>query len=193
MLRLYSRLRVTKSFGADDTFTISATVFALAYNALVLTLLYKPGDSALGIHLWDVSLRRFLTYQKGSFADAILIQATHITIKIEFFMFYLRLFGTRTYVRYLIWAGTAVLVTYFVVFFILYFSFCLPRAGETFISPLLTTRCSNININLITSGAYIRVITDFYILFIPIHQLPQLGLSKKRKIGVSLIFLTGLL
>lgn len=61
------------------------------------------------------------------------------------------------------------------------------------LAPSLVDRCNRIAVDLITAGAYFNVLTDFYILFIPLHQLPKLRLSKRRKIGVYLIFLTGLM
>lgn len=98
-----------------------------------------------------------------------------------------------TYVRYLIWAGMAVIITFAIVFFIIDLVVCVPRSGETWLNPAVSHRCNNISVPLVTVGAYFKVITDFYILFIPLHQLPRLRLSKKRKVGFVLIFMTGLL
>ncbi|KAI0434888.1 hypothetical protein F5Y09DRAFT_295119 [Xylaria sp. FL1042] len=193
LMRLYARLRVTKSFGTDDIFCIAGTVLVLSYSGLILRLLYYPGGGILGIHLWDVTLRRFIEWEKLSLADGILAQFTNASIKVGFLVFYLRLFGLVNHVRWMIWFGMTVIVGFAVIFFIIDLAACVPRAGETFASPSVSERCNNISVNLVTAGAYIRVVTDFYILFIPLHQLPSLKLSKSRRIGVTLIFLTGLL
>ncbi|KAI1390090.1 uncharacterized protein F4822DRAFT_224194 [Hypoxylon trugodes] len=63
-LRIYSRLRITRSFGVDDWLCIIATVLTLSYSALVLKLLWKPGGGILGIHFWDVPLSHYIEYQK---------------------------------------------------------------------------------------------------------------------------------
>ncbi|KAH8161443.1 hypothetical protein CIB48_g6802 [Xylaria polymorpha] len=154
LMRLYSRLRVTRSSGLDDIFCVAAT---------------------------------------GSLADGLLAQLTSATTKVGFLVFYLRLFRPVTYVRYLIWAGMAVIITFAIVFFIIDLVVCVPRSGETWLNPAVSHRCNNISVPLVTVGAYFKVITDFYILFIPLHQLPRLRLSKKRKVGFVLIFMTGLL
>ncbi|KAI2615507.1 hypothetical protein GGR54DRAFT_292718 [Hypoxylon sp. NC1633] len=194
-LRIYARLRITRSFGADDWLCIAATVLTLSYSALILKLLWRPGGGILGIHLWDVPLSHFVEYQKGSLADSVLIRITNTTIKLAFLVFYLRLFYPVTHVRYMIWAGMAAVTTFCVVFVILDIVACAPWPSEqgNWIAPSLLDRCDRIAVDLITAGAYFSVITDFYILFLPLHQIPKLGLSRKRKIGVSLIFLTGLL
>lgn len=132
---------------------------------------------------------------QGSLADSVLIRITNTTIKVAFLVFYLRLFSPVTHVRYMIWAGMAVVITFCVVFVVLDIVACAPWPSEhgDWLAPSLLDRCDRIAVDLITAAAYFSVITDFYILFIPLHQIPKLGLSRKRKIGVSLIFLTGFL
>ncbi|RYP18843.1 hypothetical protein DL765_003723 [Monosporascus sp. GIB2] len=192
-LRIYARLKVTRSFGADDWLCIIATILTLSYSGIILHLLFRPGGGILGIHLWDVPISRYMDHQKGSLADSVLIRITNTTIKVAFLVFYLRLFSPVTHVRYLVWAGMALVITFCVVFVAIDVVACAPFPSENWLSPSLLERCYRIAVDLITAAVYFSLITDFYILFIPLHQVPNLGLSKKRKIGVSLIFLTGLL
>ncbi|OTB13139.1 hypothetical protein K445DRAFT_14129 [Daldinia sp. EC12] len=175
-LRIYSRLRITRSFGVDD-------------------FLWKPGSGILGIHFWDVPISHYIEYQKGSLADSVLIRITNTTIKVAFLTFYLRLFSPVTYVRYMVLAGMALVITFYVIFVIVDLVACAPWPSEhgDWIAPSLIDRCSRISVPLITAAAYFTVITDFYVLLIPLHQIPTLGLSPRRKVGVSIIFLTGLL
>ncbi|KAI0885804.1 uncharacterized protein GGS22DRAFT_162053 [Annulohypoxylon maeteangense] len=194
-LRIYARLKITRSFGADDWLCIVATILTLSYSALILKLLWIPGGGILGIHFWDVPLSHYVGYQKGSLADSVLIRIDNTTIKVAFLVFYLRLFSPVTHVRYMIWAGIAIVVTFCVAFVIIDIVACAPWPSEhgNWLAPSLIDRCNDIAVDLVTAGAYFSVIFDFYILFIPLHQVPKLGLSRKRKIGVSLIFLTGFL
>ncbi|KAI0386309.1 hypothetical protein F5Y04DRAFT_289987 [Hypomontagnella monticulosa] len=194
-LRVYSRLKITRSFGADDWLCIAATVLTLSYSALILKLLFRPGGGILGIHLWDVPLSHYVEYQKGSLADSVLIRITNTIIKVGFFTFYLRLFNSIRHVRIMVWVGMAVVITFCVVFVVLDLVACAPWPSEhgDWLAPSMLDRCNRIAVDLITAGAYFNVITDFYILFIPLYQTAKLSLPRKTKIGVSLIFLTGLL
>lgn len=130
---------------------------------------------------------------QGSLADAVLIRITNTTIKIGFFVFYLRLFGTVTYVRYLVWIGMTVVTSFCVIFVILDIVACAPLPGEhgNWVAPSLTDRCNRIAVPLITAAAFISVIVDFYLLFIPLHQVSKLLVSTRRKTGIGFIFLTG--
>ncbi|KAI5864686.1 hypothetical protein GGS23DRAFT_561405 [Durotheca rogersii] len=192
-LRVYARQKVTRSFGADDWICIVATILTLSYSGVILHLLFRPGGGILGIHLWDVPLSHYMAYQKGSLADSILIRIANTTIKIGFLAFYHRLFSPITYIRYMVWGGMAAVITFSVIFVIIDIVACAPFPRENWLSPSLHDRCGRIAIDLITAAVSFSFITDLYILFIPLHQVPKLGLSKRRKIGVSLIFLTGLL
>ncbi|KAI3317211.1 hypothetical protein HD806DRAFT_515773 [Xylariaceae sp. AK1471] len=194
-LRIHTRLRSARPFGADDWLCIVATVLTLSYSALILELLYQPGGGIIGIHLWDVPLSKFLEYRKGSLADTVLVRIANTTIKVAFFVFYLRLFSPITYVRYMIWIGMAVVITFCVVFVVIDLVACapLPKEHGNWLAPSLQERCNGLSDNLVTVAVYFSVITDFYTLFIPLHQIPELKMSKQRKIGVSLLFLTGFL
>ncbi|KAI0479232.1 hypothetical protein GGR56DRAFT_665055 [Xylariaceae sp. FL0804] len=173
-LRVYTRLRITRSWGADD-------------------FLWKPGGGILGIHLWDVQVSHYIEYSKGSLADSVLIRITNTVIKVAFFVFYLRLFGSVTYIRYMAWIGIAVVVTFGVVFVLIDLISCAPWPSDhgNWLSPDITKRCGLI-VDLITAGAYFSVITDFYTLLIPLSRMPYLRVSRRKKTGLTLLFLTGL-
>ncbi|KAF2964590.1 hypothetical protein GQX73_g8972 [Xylaria multiplex] len=120
-------------------------------------------------------------------------ESVNTTIKIGFFVFYLRLFGTVTYVRYMVLVGMTVAISFCIVFVILDLIACAPLPGENgnWVAPSLIDRCNRIAVPLITAASYINVITDFYILFIPLHRVSKLRVSTRRKIGIGFIFLTG--
>ncbi|KAI0154504.1 hypothetical protein GGR57DRAFT_502253 [Xylariaceae sp. FL1272] len=114
-MRVYTRLKSTRAFGADDC--SHAVVLFSDTEA-------SPGGGILGIHLWDAPVSHYYEYQKtsplkGSLADSILIRITNTTIKIAFFVFYLRLFGHVTHVKYMTWAGIVVVTVFCVVFVVL--------------------------------------------------------------------------
>lgn len=116
-------------------------------------------------------------------------------VKVAFLVFYYRLFYPVTHVRIMIWAGIVAVVTFTAFFIVVYLVACSPWPSEHggWMDPSLLARCGSIAPNLVTAAVYFSVVGDLYVLFIPIHQMPSLKLSRKKKIGVSLVFLTGLL
>lgn len=130
-----------------------------------------------------------------SLADSVLIRICNTLIKVAFLLSYLRLFRPVTHIKIMVWVGIVALVTFCIVFVIVDVVACSPWPSEKdgWLNPVFQDRCNRIVPDMITAGAYFSVITDFYILFIPLHQVPKLALSFQKKIGISFIFLTGLM
>lgn len=128
-------------------------------------------------------------------ADSVLARVCSSTVRVAFLIFYLRIFKPIRHVRYMVWIGVGVVVTFCIAFVIIDIVACAPWPSEhgDWSAPSLIDRCERIAVDLITAASYMSVITDLYILIIPMHQLPSLNLSKRRKIGVGMLFLTGLL
>jgi hypothetical protein len=95
----------------------------------------------------------------------------------------------------MVWVGMFAVISFCIAFVITDLVACVPRSDEPrgWVDPSLLARCNSIAPGFITAGAWFNVFTDFYILVIPLHMVPKLGLSRNRQIGVALIFLTGLL
>ncbi|KAK7952791.1 uncharacterized protein PG986_008519 [Apiospora aurea] len=132
---------------------------------------------------------------KGSVADSVLLQICVALIKVSFLLLYRRLFRPVTHINMMVWAGISVVVTFCVAYIIIVLVACTPWLSEHdgWLDMGMAKRCGLIAPNLLTAAAYVSVFTDLYILVIPLHQIPQLRLSTRRKFGVSFIFLTGLL
>ena len=61
-------------------------------------------------------------------------------------------------------------------------------------STTVTTNnfCTN-DYKIIYFASIFSVVTDFYVLLLPIHKVSSLQLSPRRKVGVLFIFVTGIL
>ncbi|KAK7926926.1 hypothetical protein PG985_003924 [Apiospora marii] len=116
-------------------------------------------------------------------------------IKVAFLLFYLRLFGPVRQVRIMVWIGLGLVATFCIVYIIIELATCIPRPSDHdgFLDDVFFERCFAFAPKILLAGCYFGVIMDFYILLLPLSQLKGLGLPKKRKIGISFIFLTGLI
>ena len=73
-------------------------------------------------------------------------------------------------------------------FFIIY----VPRKGESIFAILFKPRVRT-GIQLAITLSAINIVTDFYILFLPIPAVWRLQAPLGKKIGISAVFLTGIL
>lgn len=69
---------------------------------------------------------------------------------------------------------------------------CTPRPGESWIVAQESKRCGQ-DLTLGYVMAAFNVLSDFYLLAIPIPIVWKLQFALRRKIGISVIFMTGFL
>lgn len=119
---------------------------------------------------------------------------TTMFIKISLLALFLRIFSPSRIVRRMIWIGLVFITLSFSAAAIAYIVFFFPpSSGEGWSDPKIARQRAD-------STAYINLIlgalgasTDFYVIAIPITAVSSLNLSKKKKIGVSALFATGLM
>ncbi|KAI0401469.1 hypothetical protein F4802DRAFT_580369 [Xylaria palmicola] len=196
ILRLYARIRLSRNVGIDDYFCILATASSITYNGLVLSLLDTLGNGALGPHIWNVSALKYRAYRWQGVIDSIFGRLSNTLIKVSLLTLYLRIFNPVPRLRWMIWIGLITVVGFFFAVFIGTLILCIPRPGENDRPdlPAFPRQPCQVGVPYLTSvGTVFSVITDFYILFIPIHMLPSLKLSRRRKAALGGVFLIGLI
>lgn len=115
-------------------------------------------------------------------------------VKTTLLVFYLRLFQPSARARVAIWAGIGACVAFYVVCMALNLAQCVPVSQS-----LLTAgsegqlACARAQLDLSAAQGVFSAATDFYVLVVPVSLVLRLRLPRRRKVGVSAIFSTGLL
>ena len=114
-------------------------------------------------------------------------------IKLTLFLLYIELFSIHRWMRICAYFGIAATAIIYSVSVIVLSVECLPRTGDGQLDWLLALdmpKClSQDPISLITGC--LSILSDFYLLILPLPAVWDLCLPTKKKIGVSAIFLTG--
>ena len=105
---------------------------------------------------------------------------------------YLQIFRPNVILRYFIYAGLIATSVFYTGSTIAQFIFMTPRPGETLQTHWGTPLQLKI-LKFSVPHSAVGAVIDLYILGIPIVGIWQLQLAMKRKIGVMLIFMTGLM
>lgn len=90
MLRLYTRIRITCSFGVDDVFITLGLVFAIA---MVFVTSYATENWAWNRHVWDIPIGWLPNVQKLNLAFQLMFSWSSSTTKISLLVFCRRLLG----------------------------------------------------------------------------------------------------
>lgn len=137
-------------------------------------------------------LKSSQTYVNSSVQQLISLSIVYpiviVLVKLSIFLLYLRLFGLDKTFRYYVYFGLGIQL-------ICYTALLGPQIATAFecvtITALTVPLCQNSSPLIILQGV-INVVSDFYMLALPVPQVLRLQLRLQRKIGLLAIFLAGL-
>lgn len=114
-----------------------------------------------------------------------------IFTKMTFFLMYLQLFRPLKWLRICVYTGATVSTIFYVTVGVFWTTSITPRKGQTFASVAVSAaEFKSLLLSVPSAAAGLGI--DLYLLVLAITAVMQLQLSTRRKIGVILIFLTGL-
>ncbi|OJI98269.1 hypothetical protein ASPVEDRAFT_880951 [Aspergillus versicolor CBS 583.65] len=180
-VRAYTRTLILKSWGWDDTTCIFAVIGSLANLGSFM--------KRLGLHMWDIPVTVFMSDSNGRFlAAGITYPWTVGFTKISILLLYKRLFPVAK-MKIAIWVGIAVIGT-------LYGAFIIMSAVNigicVTVGPDISPFCDFVHTGSVIWQTATNVVTDFYLVILPIPQVLKLKLSRKKKVGLCLTFASGL-
>ena len=111
--------------------------------------------------------------------------------KLSLFLLYYRLFGRHQWIRYLVYLGIGSAAAMYTASMVVYGYLCLPHHGQSWIEAGLSSRCHNQFIMIGYVRGPFNVLSDLYLLFLPLPAVWQLQLPLRKRIGIAGIFLTG--
>jgi hypothetical protein len=106
---------------------------------------------------------------------------------------YLQLFSVHKRTKIFVYINLAISFIQFLAFVIGFGVLCIPLPGETWVSKGIKYQCQETGTLYGLILAVVSVVSDFFLIAIPIPVVWQLQLPTKKKAGVCAIFVTGLL
>lgn len=114
-----------------------------------------------------------------------------IFTKLTFYLVYLQVFQPFRWFRICVYIGAALTTAYYVGVEIYTLVSLTPKQGQSWAAVALSP-AQHKSVNMSLPNASVGLVTDLYLLILPIAAVMQLQLPARRKIGLILIFLTGL-
>ncbi|KAL4955941.1 hypothetical protein BDW69DRAFT_182117 [Aspergillus filifer] len=185
-VRVYTRTRIQKSWGWDDLMCMLAVIGSLASMGIILRWI----DALYwGRHMWDIPVAIWLDESNVRLLSvATTYPWTACFAKLSLLLLYRRLFPYSR-LRFFIWGGIIVVGALYGMFIIM--SFVSPAVCVSFHAGV-TPFCSFVHtvVNLWQSS--VNVVTDFYLVILPIPRVLRLQVSTRRKVGLVITFASGL-
>lgn len=111
--------------------------------------------------------------------------------KLSLFLLYYRLFARHRWMRNLVYLGIGASGASYLATMIVFGYLCLPRRGHGWIETVLSSRCKK---QFVVTGYFrgpFNVLSDVYLLLLPLPAVWKLHLPLRKRIGIAGIFLTG--
>ncbi|KAI9693020.1 MAG: hypothetical protein M1822_005015 [Bathelium mastoideum] len=161
---------------------------------LYMAYMISIRDGPVGIHLWNISLE---TASKDAWICGNYFVSTISTpalgfAKISLFLLYIQLFWPFCWLRICVYIGASLTAAFYGAVTIVQFYYTTLKDGYTPFTYLLTPWEAKSEILYVPISA-VGLGIDMFLLILPIRSVPELNLQDKKKIGLILMFLTGIL
>ncbi|RDL34805.1 uncharacterized protein BP5553_07933 [Venustampulla echinocandica] len=188
-LRLYSRLRITANFGAEDVLIILAQLCAYP---LMISLCYASLRLGWNRHVWDVPLTAMKLSSQLYFSFQITVILASSFTKLSVMWFCRRVlvpvkYGLTGVMNYVILASMAFVSIYTVVFCFYYLFQCWPIYAYWDIFPTYPHKCIKTDAGIFATSI-IHTLTDLLVTLIPMPLLATLRIPRRQKIAVMSLF-----
>ena len=105
---------------------------------------------------------------------------------------YRHVFGPKRWMRISANLGAILTTLFYVAMSVCAIIFATPRRGETW-GRHQSSNLALMNIKIAIPQSCVNMVLDVYILILPIIAVTKLQIPSRRKVGIILIFMTGLL
>ena len=144
-----------------------------------------------GIDAFQNSLSNGASDQKMIIVIDLLYGSIAFCAKLSLFLLYYRLFARHQWIRYLVYLGIALVAAMYTAGTIVYGYLCLPRHGQSWIEAGLSSRCHKQFIMIGYVRGPFNLLSDLYLLLLPLPAVWHLHLPLQKRLGIAAIFLTG--
>ena len=113
--------------------------------------------------------------------------------KLSVLLLYLEIFKVNKQARITVAIGLTIITGQCLATIIGYPVLCVPKLGESWMIASSSQSCRVTGNIFGVSMGVLSVISDIYVIYIPLPIIWQLHMATQKKIGVSIIFITGFL
>ena len=124
---------------------------------------------------------------------SILYGPTIFLAKLAVLLLYLELFAVKPQARITVAIGLVIITAQCIANIIGYSVLCVPKPGDSWLLHTSTYQCRSVADLFGVIMAAISIFSDLYLICIPLPIIWGLQLARRKKVGVSVVFVTGLL
>ncbi|KAF1846523.1 uncharacterized protein K460DRAFT_367281 [Cucurbitaria berberidis CBS 394.84] len=184
-LRILSVIKKERGLKTDDYCCILALILSSGYGILIML------SNKTARHAWDtpISLLNDVWFKRNA-ALSIIYGPAMFFAKAAICTLYLRIFNTMAWMRYTAWGTIVILACIYGSMVPVYLVYSIPYGNEKW-DLTLAAKIGKADKMAIGIGA-VNVAFDIFLLILPVPIIMKLNLSFRKRIGLSAVFMTGI-
>ena len=190
-IRCYGKLHILKKTW-DDLACLLSMLAGLVYISLGVALV--GSRSAFGIHQYELtSLDVTTPLLRLSMVHQAIYGPLVWLVKLSLFIMYFEIFGRLRWMRLGVYIGAISTGIFYLSSVVVYLVPCSPNQTRTpveYLNAWKSDKCRRFASFLVAIGT-VNVASDLYLMLLPLPAVWSLQLPKRRKVAISLVFLTG--
>ncbi|KAH7391671.1 hypothetical protein BKA64DRAFT_111454 [Cadophora sp. MPI-SDFR-AT-0126] len=184
LLRSYIKARIVKVFGIEDWCCLIAWIFSTYFFASGIVL----GQQGGGYHDWELTTPAFMRFKKTLYFDIIFHSPTTFFVKATLLLLFVRVFSPKRNVVRGIYCFATLLLLYYTSTSLAKVWVCTPIGA--FWNPAIRKSCIDTD-SVFRMDNILSVITDLVILILPVPLMWSVQVTRKKKIGISMLLGAG--
>ncbi|KAK7961228.1 hypothetical protein PG988_012442 [Apiospora saccharicola] len=151
---------------------------------------------AFGRHAWNILLGAFTKTQLIlALLVEVLLPVGICLIKVSVLLLYLRIFRVLKWMRVISVISIVLIVLWHLALSVSFAAMCAPGTGDTqldFLAAFISQKCSDTRILVVLQGVG-NVVTDIWLILLPLPAVWKLQMPFRRKLAVSSMFMVGII
>ncbi|KAL8700751.1 MAG: hypothetical protein Q9201_005279 [Fulgogasparrea decipioides] len=201
-VRVYAKVKIHRQWSWDDgnikrsfrsAHKIHTDEDTVTCAIGVVCFLGEVENEGFGRHLWNVPLGVFISedFLKLAYISSWLSNVAYIFVKLTLFILYWNIFRLFRWLKFGILGGAFVVTgvhTAFILYIVISDS---PGPGQTWLEKFSASHNGG-GVKLAIPLSAWALVSDFYLLLLPISGVLRLQLSPRRKLALLMVFMTGI-
>ncbi|KAF2228757.1 hypothetical protein EV356DRAFT_537812 [Viridothelium virens] len=199
-LRYWAKAYLIKQWTWDDLTCALGLIATITYVGVTIA---ASTGKVYGRHIWDVILGDLLNvdnqsvpHLRVSFVILCLYPICIWTVKASLFVLYLHVFAPIRWLYLQVVCGIVATAVFYLTVLAINISLCYSKSGQSelaYANSMNQPKCLQAEPKISLAMGIMNVIIDVYMIIIPLPTIWLMQMPLKRKIGVSSMFLTGII
>ncbi|QSZ35475.1 hypothetical protein DSL72_008345 [Monilinia vaccinii-corymbosi] len=189
LIRFYTRLHISKSFGLDDWLIIAAMVPATTFAMLAIL---AEEAFKFNRHTWDVPTTQIVFGLQFVLITQIVFTFSHTLTKCSMMALLYRILANGRLFKMVTTVAAAMIALQGTLFIIVVIFQCRPMSHYWTITLAPQPECINQTVHVTWAGSF-NTLTDCAVVLFPIPRMLKLQISQRQRLVIVVLFAVGLL